>query len=99
MQISIILIKTFSSQDPKSLDHIKLTPLPVAMIKSVKTNCLRITVVDHHTDHHPFVQVDPVVCGVHPGGADLHHHRVDEERQSPRILAGNKSHKFDFKSI
>ena len=50
-----------------------------------------ITIADHHVDHHPVVQVDPVVRGVHPGGTDLHHHRVDEERQSPRILAGNTS--------
>ena len=77
------------------------------MIKSVKTNSLIITIadhnvdhhVDHHVNHHPVVQVDPVVRGVHPRGADLHHHRVDEERQSPRILAGNKSHMFAFKRI
>ena len=50
-----------------------------------------ITIADHHVDHHPVVQVDPVVRGVHPGGTHLHHHRVDEERQSPRILAGNDS--------
>ena len=90
MQISIIHIKAFK---PSSLDHIKSTTVMIKMFQiSVITIANRlITIADHHVDHHPVVQVDPVVRGVHPGGAHLHHHRVDEERQSPRILAGNTS--------
>ena len=92
MQISIILIKAFPPRDTSSLDHIKSTTVIVAMIKmfqiSVITIANRLITI---ADHHPVVQVDPVVRGVHPGGTDLHHHRVDEERQSPRILAGNDS--------
>ena len=37
-------------------------------------------------------QTDPALRRLHFGGADLHHHRADEERQSAGVPAGQGPH-------